>query len=103
MKILVYRAGVIGVLYGARLHNAGHQVTILPRASRLATIRRRGLDLEDIVTGARSAAPVAVAERFSDGEGYDIALVSVRRDQLSNVLPDLARAGNIPSVLFYAK
>jgi len=100
MKILVYGAGVIGTLYGARLQNAGHQVTILARASRLANIRRHGLVLEDVVTGVHSATPVAVAERLSVDEGYDMALVSVRRDQLSGILPDLVRAGNISSVLF---
>jgi len=84
-------AGVIGTLYAARLQNAGHQVTILARASRLANIRRHGLVLEDLVSGARSATSLAVAERLSVDEGYDMALVSVRRDQLSSILPDLVR------------
>jgi len=100
MKILVYGAGVIGTLYAARLQDAGHHVAILARASRLANIRRHGLVLEDVLTGTRSATTVTVAERLSVAEVYDLALISVRRDQLSTILPDLAQARNIPSVLF---
>ena len=100
MKILVYGAGVIGTLYAARLQGAGHHVTVLARASRVSDIQRHGLVLEDVVTGARSVTPVTVAERLRPGDTYDMALVAVRRDQLSGIMPDLALNTNIPFVLF---
>jgi 2-dehydropantoate 2-reductase len=100
MKILVYGAGVIGTLYAGRLQGTGHQVTVLARASRLADIQRHGLVLEDVVTGARSVTPVAVAERLCANDGYDMVLVTVRSDQLSGIMPELASNRNTPSVLF---
>ena len=100
MKILVCGAGVIGTLYAARLQQAGHHVTVLARGSRRADIERHGLVLEDIVTGARLVARVSVAGQPLAEDSYDMALVTVRRDQLSAILPDLALNRNTPSLLF---
>src|SRR5271155_96424 len=98
MKILVCGAGVIGTLYAARLQRAGHHVTVLARASRRADIQRHGLVLEDIVTGARSVARVSVAGQLVAEDSYDLVLVTVRRDQLPEILPVLALNRNTPSV-----
>ena len=37
MKILIVGAGVIGQIYAARLHKAGHEVTVLARHQTLQT------------------------------------------------------------------
>ena len=100
MKILVYGAGVIGTLYAARLQAAGHQLTVLARSSRLADIERQGLVLEDIVTGTRSMIRAATVERLGAEDKYDMALIAVRKDQLSGIMPDIAANPNIPMVLF---
>jgi 2-dehydropantoate 2-reductase len=100
MKILVYGAGVVGTLYAARLQEAGHQVTVLARNSRLADVRRHGLVLEDVVTGVRSVTHVSIVDRLYAEDSYDIALVTVRKDQLSAVMPDLVSNTGIPTVLF---
>lgn len=39
MKLLIYGAGVIGSIFGARLALAGHDVTMLARGKRLAEIK----------------------------------------------------------------
>ena len=36
VKLLVYGAGVTGSLFSARLHEAGHDVSLLARGGRLA-------------------------------------------------------------------
>ncbi len=36
MKILIYAAGPLGSLFTARLHEAGHEVSLLARGQRLA-------------------------------------------------------------------
>ena len=100
MNILIYGAGVIGTLYAARLQKAGHEVTVLARSSRLADIRRHGLVLEDVVSSVRLITHVAIVEHLYAEDSYDIALIAVRRDQLSSVLPDLISNKNIPTVLF---
>ncbi len=101
MKILVFGAGS----YGERCMvpgctGAGHHVTVLARAPRRADIQRHGLVLEDIETGARSVARVAVAGQLLAEDSYDMVLVAVRRDQLSAILPDLALNRSMPAVLF---
>jgi 2-dehydropantoate 2-reductase len=53
MRILINGAGVIGSVYGARLGQAGHEVVFLARADRVEQLRLRGLQLEDVATGAR--------------------------------------------------
>ena len=100
MKILVCGAGVIGTLYAARLQAAGHQVTVLARSSRLGDIKRHGLVLEDVVSGIQSMTRAATVERLCDEDAYDMALISVRRDQLPGIMPDIAANLNIPIVLF---
>jgi 2-dehydropantoate 2-reductase len=91
---------VIGTLYAARLKAAGCDVTVLARGSRLVDIERHGLVLHDLTTGERSTTRVAVSGQLQPDDSYDLALVAVRRDQLSGILPVLASNRNIPSVLF---
>jgi 2-dehydropantoate 2-reductase len=100
MKILVWGGGVVGTLYAGRLQNAGHQVTVLARSFRLADIRRHGLILEDVASGAQSVTLVDVAEQLSPEDFYDIALIAVRWDQLGGVMPALTANKKIPSIVF---
>ncbi len=100
MKILVYGAGVLGSLYAARLHEAGHEVSILARGERLGPIRQQGIVLVDALTGRETRTPVPVVERLDPEDAYDLALVLVRRNQLAGVLPALAANRAVPAVLF---
>jgi 2-dehydropantoate 2-reductase len=47
MRFVVFGAGAIGGVVGARLHQAGHRVALIARGAHLAAIRSRGLTLED--------------------------------------------------------
>jgi 2-dehydropantoate 2-reductase len=100
VKILIYGAGVIGTLYAARLQESGQLVTLLARGQRLANIRRHGLALKDLVSGTRSTSFVDITERLSPEDPYDIALITVRRDQLPSVMPALRANRSIPTMLF---
>ena len=99
MKILVYGAGVIGSLYAGKLQAGGHRVTVLARGARLSEIRHYGLVLQDIIGGGRIVIQVETAERIAADDRYDIALVTVRRDQLASAVPKL-KASSIPNLLF---
>jgi 2-dehydropantoate 2-reductase len=83
MNILVYGAGVLGSLYGARLCAAGH-----------------GVLLEDAHTGLRSATRVSVVERLAPDDAYDLVIVPLRRTQIDAALPALAANRRMPSILF---
>jgi len=100
MKILVYGAGVIGTLYAARLQDGGNRVTVVARGQRLADIRRYGLALEDIVGHGRSTTLVDTTEQLDPNDQYDTALITVRRDQVASVVPELTANYRIPTLIF---
>jgi 2-dehydropantoate 2-reductase len=89
MRILVFGAAAIGTLYAARLQEVWHRETILAPSLRLADIRLYDLVLGDIVSGARSITRGGVTDQLSAEDAYDMALITVRRDQLTSIHPDL--------------
>jgi 2-dehydropantoate 2-reductase len=100
MNILIYGAGVIGTVYAARLQESGQRVTVLARGRRLAEIRGRGLEVDDLVSGRRSMTRVLTTECLAPADQYDVVLIAVRRDQLAGVLPALQANRSIPTMLF---
>jgi 2-dehydropantoate 2-reductase len=100
MRILVYGAGVVGSVLAARLQASGQEVSLLARGQRLADLRQRGILLEDALTGRQSVTQVPVVERLEPGDTYDWAVVVMRRNQVSAVLPCLAAAARVHNVLF---
>ena len=88
MKLLVYGAGVLGSLFAARLHEAGHDVSLLARGERLAALRRHGVQLAEADNPAVRRVPVPVVEQPAGG--YDLIAVFVRTHQVDAVLESLA-------------
>jgi 2-dehydropantoate 2-reductase len=88
MKLLVYGAGVTGSLFAARLHEAGHDVSLLARGERLAALRRHGVQLAEADNPAVRRVPVPVVEHPAGG--YDLIAVFVRTHQVDAVLQSLA-------------
>lgn len=87
MKLLVYGAGVCGSLFAARMHEAGHDVSLLARGRRLTALRRQGVQLAEENGPVRSV-PVAVTEH--PGDRYDLITVLVRTHQVDAVMESLA-------------
>ncbi|MCQ4201920.1 ketopantoate reductase family protein [Streptomyces coelicoflavus] len=88
MKLLVYGAGVCGSLFAVRMHEAGHDVSLLARGKRLTALRRHGVRLVEEDGPAARRVPVPVIEH-PDGE-YDLITVFVRTHQVDGVLESLA-------------
>jgi 2-dehydropantoate 2-reductase len=88
VKLLVYGAGVTGSLFSARLHEAGHDVSLLARGERLAALRRHGVQLAEGDSPAVRRVPVPVAGHPAGG--YDLIAVFVRAHQVDAVLESLA-------------
>jgi 2-dehydropantoate 2-reductase len=101
MRFLVYGAGNIGSLYAARLAQSSQEVTILARGTRFEQIRRRGIDLEDGVSGERTTTFVQVVDRLDPGDAYDVVLVILPKHKIAEVLPGLAANDRTPSVMFF--
>jgi 2-dehydropantoate 2-reductase len=88
VKLLVYGAGVTGSLFSARLHEAGHDVSLLARGGRLAALRRHGVQLAEADSPAVRRVPVPAVEHPAGG--YDLIAVFVRAHQVDAVLESLA-------------
>ncbi|TKK85215.1 ketopantoate reductase family protein [Herbidospora galbida] len=88
MKILVYGAGIVGSLFAVRLHEAGHDVSLLARGERLASLRRHGVQLAEAGSPAVRRIPVPAIDRPAGG--YDLVTVLVRTHQVDSVLASLA-------------
>ncbi len=100
MKILVYGAGVTGSLYAARLHESRQDVSILARGQRLTDLRELGIVLEDVTTGYRTTTRVNIVEELKPEDAYNLVVVFVPKNRVSEVVPALAANLYTPNVLF---
>jgi 2-dehydropantoate 2-reductase len=84
MRICVYGAGAIGGLIGARLAQAGEDVTLIARGAHLAAMRERGLrllsDAEEATLSPKTAANAAEA-----GE-QDYVIVALKASAVAGVV-----------------
>ncbi len=100
MKILVFGAGPMGSLKAARLHEAGHDVTILARGQRLTDLREHGIVIQEEGTAEVEVAPVHVVESFEPDDDYDLVLVVMGEHQAVQILDTLAENEHVPTFCF---
>jgi 2-dehydropantoate 2-reductase len=86
-KILIFGAGVIGSIYGGKLLSAGHDVTFYARGKRLDELKNKGLILENSITGKTESFPVKTIDKIKSSGFYDIVIVALRKNQLTEALP----------------
>ncbi|MGZ4170536.1 MAG: ketopantoate reductase family protein [Solirubrobacteraceae bacterium] len=96
MRFVILGAGAIGGAVGARLHQAGYDVTLIARGAHLEAIRRSGLTL--VTPAERSVLPLpAVAEPAEvQWTGEEVVLLATKsQDTLAALaaLRDAAGAG----------
>ncbi len=101
MRILVYGAGNIGSLYAGLLKESEQDVSILARQKRLDDIREHGIQLENAITGKETTVRVPAVGRLDTDDAYDLVLVVLPKDHVSEVLPILAENRQTPSVMFF--
>lgn len=63
MKVAVMGAGAVGSYFGARLHQAGHEVVLIARGATVDAVRERGLHLQ--MQGFDDYLPMAVSADVS--------------------------------------
>ncbi len=95
MKLLFFGAGVLGSLYAARLHEAGHDVTLLARGSRYRDLKERGVVLEAFDSGETTRTFVPVVDTMPTEEPFDACIILVRGDQLDEALEVLKQNPHI--------
>jgi 2-dehydropantoate 2-reductase len=89
MKLAIIGAGGVGGYFGARLIQAGHDVTFIARGRTLQALRTSGLKLESIAGDAQFPSVQATDDAKSVGP-VDIAFVAVKTWQLNDVKHHLA-------------
>ena len=87
MRILFYGAGVIGSLYAALLSEAGLDITVYARGSRLKTLEKHGLQYKK--NNKVRKASVKVLSVLERNDYYDFIILAVRGHQLLQALEEL--------------
>jgi 2-dehydropantoate 2-reductase len=98
-RVLVIGAGVNGSICAVGLYNAGVDVTILARGKRYEEIHDAGIIIEHPFKNTRSLTKVPVINCLEPEDSYDYILVVVRKNQVADLLPLLAR-NRSPNVVF---
>lgn len=98
MRILVIGAGAVGGYFGARLTQAGRDVTFLVRPARAEQLRRIGLHVIETHDGTMRDEFVVTprlllaTELAATSEHYDLILLSTKAYQLDAAIEDFAPA-----------
>jgi 2-dehydropantoate 2-reductase len=93
MRIVIYGAGAIGGVLGARLFENGHEVVLIARGAHYQAMRDHGLRVETPVGGAVVDVPV-VAHPSAIAWGVDdIVVLAMKTQDTMDALGALADAG----------
>jgi len=90
MNVLICGAGVIGQIYGGRLAQAGQAVTLLARGAAAQSLAEHGVALRK--DGESSDLRLTVVTEIPRDTAFDVIFVTVRRDQVERIAPQLAEA-----------
>lgn len=93
MRTLVVGAGATGGYYGARLAEAGRDVTFLVRPGRAKTLAADGLVVKSPLGDLHLPEPrTLTADRLAQAGAFDLVLLSCKAYDLGSALDDLAPA-----------
>ncbi len=90
MRFVVYGAGAIGGVVGARLFQHGHEVVLIARGAHHDGLRDRGLRVQDPSGEQRLPIPVVDHPAKIRWHREDVALVAVKSQHSPEVLGELA-------------
>jgi 2-dehydropantoate 2-reductase len=100
MKTLIYGAGVIGSVYGAKLHEANGGVTLLARGARYEALKRDGVILKNNLTNVSINIRVPLTQELKPEDIYDLIIVTVRSEQIESIIPVLKHNYGSSLILF---
>jgi 2-dehydropantoate 2-reductase len=91
MRVLIVGAGAVGGYFGARLAQAGRDITFLVRPARAEILRRDGLRITGTL-GDFSVQPKLVSGPGALGGPYDLIFLSVKAYALTQAIEDFGPA-----------
>ncbi|WP_153110683.1 2-dehydropantoate 2-reductase [Propionivibrio limicola] len=93
MRILVLGAGGIGGYFGARIHEAGGDVTFLVRPGRLTTLREHGLKVLSPLGDLHFSPKLLTKDELkAKAEHFDLVILSCKAYDLASAMDDIAPA-----------
>ena len=92
MRILILGAGATGGYFGARLAQAGVDVSFLLRPARAQHVREHGLQLRSPLGDARLPVNVLTAGQLAQVPPFDLALLSCKAYDLDSAMEAIAPA-----------
>jgi 2-dehydropantoate 2-reductase len=99
MRILIVGAGAVGGYFGARLAQAGRDVTFLVRPKRAEQIQAQGLRILSPKYGDFTVRPRTITAA-QIASAYDIIFLSVKSYSLAAAIDDFAAAVGSQTVIF---
>ncbi len=90
MRFVVYGAGGVGGVVGARLFQGGHDVVLIARGTHLAAIQERGLRVQDPSGEQVLPIPAVGHPGELDWSGDEVCLVAVQSQHSPQVYAELA-------------
>jgi 2-dehydropantoate 2-reductase len=95
MRFVIFGAGAIGGVAGARLHQSGHDVALIARGAHYEAIREGGLTLETPTERAVLDMPVADSPDGLEWHGEEVVLLAVKSQDTAGALAALRDAAPI--------
>jgi 2-dehydropantoate 2-reductase len=99
MKIVMMGSGGVGGYYGARLAQAGHEVTFVARGAHLQAIRRSGLHVKSEL-GDAHVQPARAVEDPAQAGPADAIVVSVKLWDLEGAAQAIRPLVGAPTIVF---
>lgn len=99
-NILIYGVGPFGSLFAERLAEAGHTVSLLDHGERQEELKAYGVVTENTKTGVQTVTRLPVVDRLGEDDAYDLVILPVRKNLISDILPVLAANKRVPTFLF---
>ncbi|WP_339652612.1 2-dehydropantoate 2-reductase N-terminal domain-containing protein, partial [uncultured Salegentibacter sp.] len=84
MKILIFGIGGVGGYFGAKLAQAGYDVTMIARGKHLEAIKKNGLVVESI-NGNFKVKPDLVTDNLAEVPTPDLVILGVKSWQIQEV------------------
>ena len=92
MRFVIYGAGAVGGVIGARLHQHGHSTVLIARGAHLAVIRENGLTLRTPHETTTFDIPAAASPAEVDWQPGDVAVLGMKSQDTVAALEALREA-----------
>ncbi|MEQ7126961.1 ketopantoate reductase family protein [Actinopolymorpha sp. B11F2] len=99
-RFVVYGAGAIGGVLGARLHRAGHEVVLIARGAHLDAIRSGGLRVESPYDTETAQLPAVGDPSGIEWRRGDIVLLTMKSTDTADAVRALAGAADAQTPVF---